>query len=544
MLLSLLSSLLLINPINGYAQTNTPGVSTIPPGDTPSPGVPPGVNRVTWSFLRAQGTFAATVGSWVLDQGFNSTSGDLTLIGGYFLEDIVQVEISYSSDDSGSLDFGLQMGSDPPVFESGALFSACSGICVATFSPAALDADIFLLDVEADDDTFTVMSITVEFAGDSEAYDVGVDGCPILDNEQINKLDPLYYSQCSACFTEPTPVRENSIPTVTIGSTASPYGIPVIVSGTPVTATPGLSGLPIGSMPTWTLTPVNTATVTDTPVATATPILQVVVFDFTDGGQHGWIPMNVPLTWGDQVNSFTLSGVQSIFDSGVGREYIQIDYPASNPSMVATALSIFYTVPPSPYASIHFDIFNTNGATIQNTITQSTELSVGGSFVKTYNLSSVTLSGWGLNAFSNLLGGNQADWYITRIEVQTTNVVTATPIASATVTSTAAPTSTGAPWVGMPTVDPVSCSVAVFRDDNPVAAFDTEFEIVDYQCYTIVPEIEIDLPGTDNDVDIDGTQYCVTWFEMPVIELLGIQLSLDWLLVIVVAFLLSLVLKF
>lgn len=525
--------------VSGQTATPQPFI-TLTPAATGTPGGA-GLNDVVhFGFKGGQGTFAVTLGSWASGIGFQSASGILTVFGGYQLDEITKVTLHYSSTTAGDMDFGIQSGSPPPDYEASGGFSVCATECTIFFSLSpAVSGDLFLLAVDVGAGDFVLTAMDVEFEGESEAYDVDDEGCPILDAGQLSSIDPLYYSQCAHCFVTPTPVRDSLIPTVALPAptldltVSSTFEIPVIVSGTPQTRTPAPAG---GGL--FTATPTSTVTVTPGG-ATATPHFEQVIFDFTDGGQHTWIPMNYPATWGDQVVTFSVGGIQSVFTaSPSAREYIQIDRLAAAGSITGvTAIGFQYTTLGDNGGGIIWEVYDTNGASLTSLIAGSTVGGTGTSLNQTYILGSpVTLSGWGVNAYTGVLGGTN-HWYLEKILLTTTNVVTATPALTST------PNPTGAPWIVTPVTEDVDCSVAVFGDFEPVAQFEDTLRIVSVECYTIIPEVHIDIPGNDP-LDIDGVQWCITWYEFPIISVLGITVTLDWLLVVVVAWMIRALLSF
>lgn len=539
--------LLLLTVSSVSAQTSTPtgGFSTAVPGSTPTPGGGNPLSQVTFNFLDGRAGFQSLFGEWVVFLGWHSENEIMDLRGGYSMQDVSQLVLHYSSDADFEAELQLCtldcLGDDTiEYFLLGIELEACPTGCEYVYSPGSVDIGKIKMGFqsmtlgEPYDGVFTVTAIDVVFAAAVGEYDLNGD-CPVLSELAVSLLEPAYFASCRRCFLEATPVRDSvipiaQIPTATLnGTLQSTFEIPIMISGTPVTRTPAAPG---GGL--FTATP--TVTLTNTPGgATATPHFEQVIFDFTDGGQHSWIPMNYPATWGDQIVTFQAGGIQSVFTaSPSAREYIQIDRLAASGSITGvTAIGFQYSTLGDNGGGIIWEVYDTNGASLTSLIAGSTVGGTGTSLNQTYILGSpVTLSGWGVNAYTGVLGGTN-HWYLEKILLTTTNVVTATPALTST------PNPTGAPWVVTPVMEENDCSVAVFRDATPIAEFPTYFTVVDYGCYTIVPEVEITF--SQPDVIVDGLSVCVTWFQMPLISMFGVVATLDWLLLLLAAYMVKLI---
>jgi len=526
--------MLLVSAGSVSAQTSTPtgGVSTgVPP--SASPPLPPGVGTtVSFSFLSAQAGFADVLGTWVSGSGFESVSGDLAVIGGYFMAGVTNVTIHYSASEPGTLDFALGDGVGGFNYESSGLYSACPGVCDMFFSPDVIDSHIIELGLAGQDGVFNLTGITVTFGGESESYSVGEDGCPILSPEQLAKLDPSYALACSHCFTTPTPVRVNAIssavvtvfPTVDLTDQAATYQIPVQVSGTPMTPTPG--GVPGGGggFPTATIAPTSTPSGSgclengdgngagDWEVNPVNSSAGVSTTGHYDSGEDAWLgDYNAPADG-------KLLRIRLLWSGG---DISRIRVLTSYDSTLSTATT--YLVCGIWTNSLSTNVSGTQRANVSiNTSPQSDE-----GYFCDYNpgvitpLSGVTSIDVIQSAFTNA-----GDGHTKILAVEVCGVIPFTPTPGPSIT----PSVTGVPWLTLPpSPTAVECSVAVFRDDNVIAEFPDVLTTIDYQCYTLVPEIIIGIP--DHNLTVDGVNLCVTWFQMPLISLLGITFTLDIVLV-------------
>lgn len=514
------------------AQTSTPtgGVSTgAPPIVTP--GIPGGVGTtVSFSFLQAQAGFAPTIGIWTAGVGFENVSGDLTVIGGYFMQGITRVTLRYNAAVGGELEFGLPDGVGGYNFLSGAGYSDCVTVCSIIFSPPAVDSDLLVVAMVSQPDGFELRGIEVVFGGTNESYSVNDAGCPVLSPEQLAKLDPSFFAACSRCFTTPTPARSNQLSTVVLpfptedATLAQTFVIPVIVSGTAVTRTPGF--------PPCTFCATASPTVAPSP----TPGGNQYNFDFTQN-TGGWTVSAVGFN--ATVGHYTSVGWQSdyVVSTGEGNGFQAIGIHLHLPTP-ATVYGIYaeytWVAGTTDRPDDHPNIVFVAGANILLN-----EVPPGASpaaWVGTQTgISDILVQG--ASGFTNAGANPGGSFLITRVilTLDTAVLPTATP------SSTAAATVTGAPWLTLPPTEEVECSVAVFRDDTPVASFPDVLTTVDYQCYTLVPEVHLSIP--DHPLDVDGVQVCVTWFEMPIITILGIQFTMDIVLLAVAAFLFRLLLK-
>lgn len=316
-------------------------------------------------------------------------------------------------------------------------------------------------------------------------------GCP--QAVDLNRITSEYAVQCSRCWTTPTPVRVNNIPTqvLAVPTGGGSFQIPVIISGTPYTPTP--APLPGGG---------SLATSTPAPTNTPNPSGNwSIIYDFA-ASDHG----------------FTTT-IDSYYSGGGWRA------GATNPGVIL----IYKNLP----ATRHITSIRVYASTVA---------AAGGVGLRPPlpNLNSpngsIDYSFTGLNhtgnqigiAFDSLFisGSNPAySGAITRVEVYGDSLATNTP----SPTPTASPTYS--PWIHTPAPGAVlDCSVPQYRNTTPVAGVPSAVSIHHEACYTIVPDLSITIPG-QGEVGLVQTDLCVTWVNFPSIDFLGITFSLDWLLI-------------
>jgi len=92
------------------------------------------------------------------------------------------------------------------------------------------------------------------------------------------------------------------------------------------------------------------------------------------------------------------------------------------------------------------------------------------------------------------------------------------------------------------------CSVPEYIDETPAVDFtptnpicsesnpDCDFDNPDYQCYAILPHLDVDVVGLDI-FQITGTYACIQWLSMPTLAILGVSIPLDFLLLLPVFYL-------
>lgn len=519
--------------------TGEPSFSTGTPAPTRTPGGLVGGGSAYFDFKAAQAGFAAVTGSWVSGQGFTSSAGDIAVLGGYYMTGITRVTYYYSSTTGGTGDFELQDGEGgDPLYGSSFGFSSCPGMCSFFFSPSSVDSSLFVLAVDVGAGDFKLQALKVDHDGISEDYSTDENGCPVLSPDQKAKLDPLYFAQCTRCFVDATPVRDNQIPTQVVAvpttdlTATSPYSIPVIVSGTPMTATPIVGG----AAPTF---PPPTAT-----GGTALPPDVSCMQNGDGGGVGDWLPISFHTTiptagtynsgvdrWEGAYSADATGKLLRIRQSWDGSMITSIRVHISYSSTLSTSVNalicgIWADAPLGDLSlgdELDVTYSNVHPATDSGYMCQ---------YDNPSGLMGVTALDIASSAFSN---GSDGYSYIDSVEIcgDVDILPTATP----------SPTATGAPWMPTPDLGESDCSVAVFRDDTPAVTIPEHIAVHSYGCYTLIPDITIEIPGR-GDVGLDGVELCVTWFVMPVITVLGITISIDWLLFPLVAWLIARLLGF
>lgn len=364
----------------------------------------------------------------------------------------------------------------------------------------------------------------------------GLNGCPDLSGIEVSELDPMFAQVCMRCYATATPARFFVIPTVeqcvanwqTWTPTPTDFVSPT-PGGTPfVTST-----MPDRCLKTQTPTPTPTATPTGsptpTPTATPAPVYYLEVV-------HSWIGL-----------SFTTRNA------------------------ALTHLSDYIVNPNNPDPVRGF-IFATNRTG-------------GGSGSFTFNMKRGAESGGGVGVVMNNTAGqyrcarnialtastctttNWSPWGLTAtivdagtgpifpqagqrgfVDYSVTGLSESHPSHTFTLIYAAfvrfgnpsnLPTPTPTPtldWgINTPAPNPLAdCSQVRFRDDRPLFNVPDLVAPVGYNCYRIVPELVLEIPGRGQ-VGLDGVELCVTWVAFPSIVVFGITLSLDLLLVAVAA---------
>lgn len=527
-----LVSILLLRTNLALAQTATPPpvFVTAPPVAT---GTPDGlqVQLIRLDFRDDEQFFAEANGLWVAGVGWQAVGGSVTIAGnGNEYGPIDRVVFGYTSASDGLfyLEAYYQASTPYPV-QSREIVDCVSPCLSPAFVMDGIISDQFSMIMECPGGcAIAWMDIYASTGGQNPDYEVDEDGCPILTEEEEELLDPAYYAACTRCFVDPTPVRDSMIPSAVLSTlTLNPtlqttFSIPIIVSGTAVTATPG--GIYVAPAPWSTSTPAPTgtsnATLTPTPPASGT----ITTYDF--------VPLNGAVTVDGDAGVYAVNylRVDNGFTIDLGDwRYIHLvevvwfkTSPNDGNNQTARLSADSYSIVSTPDYTM-----NVGGGDSER------------SQLMAWQNGSIPRIGQVIRV--EFFGGTAPSY--TRIKEVKVTWSAAHPPHTATPSNTPTPGATPAPWVGTPDLSQAACEVAVWADLDPVAAFDPELNVISNQCYTIVPEISIDLPG-EGGLDVDGVQWCITWFEFPIITLLGITVSLDWLLVVVVAWLASLLLKF
>lgn len=505
----------------GFVITATPGVGTATPrGDG---------TTIIWNFRQSANFWTVDTGEWVAGQGIQDELGAFSAHGnGNEYAPVDRIVITYTSATTQTLDFNVSYDAALIVGGSIPLVNCyeCSNIIIPmngeAFDDIALDIDF--------PGAFWLHAITIILTvnyGDDPDYEIDDNGCPILSPVSINKLDPVYYSQCSRCFTTPTPQRGQQLPTSgallpTMDVTVSPFQIPVIVSGTPQTPTPfGVGG---GA--------------TSTPAPTNTPGgTWVHEFNFlvSDGD---WYPVtSAGVTFGAWV-----SGSGWVYEdktnvlTGITTAHRQVAIQGDFPSPIdLRSVTLTYDWQGGTYdnASLTAYGFTIGGGTVAS----NSRTGIGNGPVTaatvtwTGTADDASTIGFMLRSSRDITSpysySGNAVLRKVRIEAVGFNPYDLP-------TSTPAPTATNLPWFEEYEVEVADCSVPSFRNDTPAVVIPDTVTYIAYECYVIVPELAVSIPGQSDPFGIEGMQVCVNWFTFPHIEILGIVVPIDALVFIVV----------
>lgn len=517
------------------AQTATPTpppfITGVPPTATPQQGAGNGqMSTIGFNFQSGPAGFDDVFGEWSAGLGFQSELGLLAIYGGFRMTDVAVVSLLYSNLDAGSLELRLcEPGNalcGTEVFSDVSSVPVCpDSTCLKIWFVPSIASDRIQISWESDtapDGYFLARVLTVDFRAAVDTFPVDDNGCPVMGVDDVNLLDAAYRSQCSRCFSTPQPgfSKMLSPEPLTAVATLNPtaqgtYSIPIVITvgGTVefITATsrfePTLTRTPTATptsiyAPTWTPNPsFSSQNYFVCAVTTCAPDPALDPFD--DGGQYD-----------SQTRRINPGGVRVQLGNYRWVGGINVTFKAPAPTWNTFQIHAAGTYSP---------VVTVNKNSPNNLRTQ------GISFTAPIFTDYVDL----LPVDSN--GG--APLRTQYIAVLYSAASTPLPVSTATSTPQAT-----IDWIKQPTYSPVDCSVPQFRDDTPVAALPVHFDVVNYQCYTIVPEIEI--VALEPDFIIDGTSICVTFFAFPVVDILGITVSLDWVLIIVAAYLVRMLLKF
>lgn len=540
--LLILCTLLCINPLQSKAQTNTP--TNVPFGGG-STATPPGWHPedIVLDFSSSDNFYTITTGSQINGQGVVASGGVIAMHGnGNEYAPVMQVRIRYSANSSGTLGIEVRYGATILYTASGA-YAACVQCDNAVFNLENVTLDDIAVDVIGGG-SFTLHEIVIRaYVGEPTStpeYDL-VGDCPVLSSEEIAVLDPEYMQTCARCFRTPTPQSQLAIPTRVIPTV---QGI-CEINLTPPTVTPTYSGT---GTPHATLAPVAcpalpVGTLTATPLPTSTPLpptatwvstpgYTVVMHDFDfRASSHGFtVPAGYWGTWvsgqgwtpgncGGNCRSFV---IERYF--GWTIDYIEWTVKPGAQNLV----SHNYAASSFGGAVVDLDL----GATQNNALYEANTYyrNIGG-----------TLNYWLINPSAS--NGNNA-FYLVHARIRQL-----IPYSTPTPHPTNTPIVTNTPYFGVNTPEgsgSYNCSAPVFRDNTPIASFpDTLLQDVGYNCYRIIPAIPPGLiTNSGSDATFDGVDLCVQWFEFPYIAFFDIQISLDWLLIPVLGWLLRRLLQF
>lgn len=524
----LLIGMLLVPLSEVSAQTDTPTppfVTGVPPTATPPQGNNGQMSEIGFNFLQGEAGFNSLFGAWQPGIGIVTELGGLHIFGGFGMTEVGEVELYYTSDDSGDMRLRLCPSADTacpsPVYDQTASIPACPAGCSYTFLPPSPDIVLIIVSFETDsepDGFLALRGMIVRFFGQAEEFPV-TDGCPLMDATDTARLDPFYRASCSRCFSTVVPPFVQNVSTadpMTARPTLNPtvqgtYSIPIVITagGTAafITATSWADA-------TATRTPSPTPTSVYPPTWTPNPSTLSQIF---------YVCAPTTCAPDSALNPFDDQGQYDSQTRRIGDGGVRIQLTSWR--WVSRVFANFKA--PSPtWNSFRIHAQGTYSGTVTTNKTNPSNL----------RLQSADFTVPVFTDYVDLLPVDTGGGVLRTQYLDVRYSAGSTPLPVPTATPTLAPS---VEWVQVPTYEPVACDVPRFRDDTPVAEFPESFAIVSYECYTIIPEINI----SAFDFVMDGLNFCITWFEMPVIELLGITVSLDWLLVVVIAYLVDMILK-
>lgn len=133
-----------------------------------------------------------------------------------------------------------------------------------------------------------------------------------------------------------------------------------------------------------------------------------------------------------------------------------------------------------------------------------------------------------------------------------------------TPTGSATPTPTITPTFNPGATQAINCEIPEYTEEPIVGGIGDEIVIIDEICYVIVPQIDfraldftLDLPdliflpdtiGLEDvylfDAVIEEVHLCVTWIQFPALEIVGVPIPLDWVLLVAVGWFVLMLLRF
>lgn len=327
-------------------------------------------------------------------------------------------------------------------------------------------------------------------------------------------LDPLWISQCFRCLQgSPTPVA--TIKSFTL-ATSPPIGTPNAIATLPTL--PPLYEPPVYVSPTATLTP--------TMSPTGTPELIEYYFDlrqFPDtftiipwsSLQSTTNPVN-DAVWIDGDGFQTSTTVD--YEPSYTGQFALIELNEENFGIYGDLLDEVVTFALYSSGSNGFGITLPSAPTVGIPPDAS---GFGGDRGGFYNAWNDVTDVRGMWAYATYLGTSHS--YLTGF------AFTAYGYAEGEEpTPTPTPTSSAPPAL--------SCLEPQYIDISEPIVFidDLDGEFVAEDCFEVLPPLDITV--TDPDIYFGGVDMCITWVRMPLLSLLGIQLSLDLILIIPIAF--------
>lgn len=451
-------------------------------------------------------------GTWLDGVGMVSEGNELHIKGnGNGYAPVSRVAFMYTALASGTFELTVTDGVTS-VYHASMSFPACTNCTNIVFPLSNVAFDNLEIEVHSGA-LFTLKTITITaLTGSVPTATVAVaGGCPILTEQQIKDLDPDYARSCSRCFATPTPVRGNQIPTRSFatpapnGTATGAYGIPVIVSGTPQTATPGGGGVAPG--------------ITETPTPTGTYYPEVCMLDEGLDLFGNWDIQ--PFGFGySTMGSFFGTYFQGEFDAGAEGKILRISRtwdgaPITRISVLideecTLGSSINHVIAGVEFDNVPFEYYHYSNSCPASQIGAQYEFE----FDHETGVSEIDIIA---STFSN-----SDDGLIHIRAVQICGELDLPP------TATPNPTNTPRAWFNEPgTESPANCELVEFRNTDPLVEIPEFITVVDYNCYTLVPDLHINIPGQSEDFDMIGIELCVTWFSWPSVEFLGIPIPIE-----------------
>lgn len=504
--------------------TSTPNIVTPTPNGVGT-STPAGYGydtAIPLDFRTADQFYTADTGSRLDGAGWLSVGGVLDMHGnGNTYGPVSRVSLLYTALSTGTLEITITVGGDL-VYNAAVSFSTCTNCTNMNFTLPNVDLDDIHIEVTSSAlFTLKVLTMIVRTGSEPEPTAEIVGGCPVLTQSQIDRLDPGYMRSCGRCFVTPTPPRAQTIPTRQVASLPTGtsgtdvFSIPILVSGTAVTATP-----PGYVAPAATPAP---GTATWTPLPTSTPYYDMLDFNFLGTEDNGFVisfdPSASPNTYYGDFEALGLRSnyIDSSSFGSITRQYVQ----------ASRTISI------SGIQAVGYEIYNPSA----QSITIESYFGGGGANFRTYHGSTtisdffLTSPNWNiydilLNVYSGTFADSGAHFYVQHLYIQTSDIVTPVP------TNTPTATVTGAPYVQpQPTETLASCAAPVFRNDTPLMEIPEFITVTGYECYVVVPEMNINIPGQADDLEIVGAQICVTWFTWPTINFLGLPIPIEFVVI-------------
>lgn len=336
-------------------------------------------------------------------------------------------------------------------------------------------------------------------------------GCPDEAIDNPDDLNSAWVAQCSRCLAGAAATPVATIQQFTLAT------VPPIGTVHATTALPTLPPLYGGGT--------NTPVPTNTPAPTGTPSTWTVTYDWVgEGNSLGWVA---------DYGVFSLTGFVGALDQiqnggGINEAGAHINFEHA---VQITSVQVFL-VPYSGFPpNTHYIRFAVGESYVDwellNQIDQG-ELyppysAVLHNFVPGEGQDNpITTSQVGLYYAR---GGS--GFFLSKVII---NGVGASPVDVLDHTPTPIPTEIG----DFITYD---CAVPVYVSHDPVADVDLSSDIVETDCYTVIPEINVTI--SDPDINYDGLQICVNWTRVPSVTWFGITLSIDLLAIIPAAYLLK-----